>query len=65
MWGLSGERSGNILAILRRILFCITAVSVVMEMVFFPSWPNLVGCFMLVVAHVTFSGIALNKNRIL
>lgn len=65
MWGLSGERNGNILAILRRILFCITAVSVVMEMVFFPSWPNLVGCFMMVVAHVTFAGIALNKNRIL
>ena len=65
MWGLSGERSGNILAILRRILFCITAVSVVMEMVFFPSWPNLVGCVMMVVAHVTFAGIALNKNRIL
>lgn len=61
----TGERSGNILDILRRILFCITVVSVVLEMIVFPSWANLVGCAMMVVAHVTFVCVALNKNRIL
>lgn len=65
MYLLSGDSSGNILNILRRILFCITVVSVVLEMVFFPSWANLVGCIMMVTAHVTFVFVALNRNRIL
>ncbi|WP_026518044.1 hypothetical protein [Butyrivibrio sp. MC2021] len=65
MYLLSGDSSGNILNTLRRILFCITAVSVVLEMVFFPSWANLVGCIMMVTAHVIFVFVALNRNRIL
>lgn len=62
---LNREKSGSILGILRIALFFITAISVVLEMIFFPSWDNFVGCIMMVTAHVAFVGVALKKYRIL
>ena len=59
-----GEQSGYILTILRRALFVITAVSFVLEMIFFPSIENFVGCIMMVIAHVTFVCTALRKYKI-
>ncbi|MDU1810049.1 hypothetical protein ACV3NQ_10830 [Clostridium perfringens] len=49
----------------RRILLFITIISIIIEMIFFPSISNLVGCIMILICYFLFSNFFLKRDLII
>lgn len=59
------QKTKNIIYLVKVILMCVLLISVVFEMIFFPSVENLVGCVMMIICYVIFVNLFLKTSIII